>query len=50
MSEDAARAELRAALGGEHRGEGAGAVGAYGANAHVRPPLVFVAPTGAGES
>jgi hypothetical protein len=29
-----------AALGGGHRGEGAGAVGAYGANAHVRPPLV----------
>jgi hypothetical protein len=28
------------ALSGKHRGEGAGAVGAYGANAHVRPPLV----------
>ena len=27
-------------LGGGHRTEGAGAVGAYGANAHVRPPLV----------
>src|SRR5258706_1815260 len=29
-----------AALGGGHRGEGAGAVGACSANAYVRPPLV----------
>ena len=42
MSEtDRTRGELRAGLGGGDRRVEAGAAGACGVNAHIRPPLVL---------
>ena len=41
------RARVLGGLGRGHRGEEAGAAGACGVNAHVRPPLVL-SPQGRG--